>query len=211
MRLLLVSLLLPVLLSARVLDRIAIVVDRQVITETQLREELQVTAFLNRQPVDTGVEARRAAADRLVEQELVGREMRLSQYPLPSEDDVNELLEAQRRQFGGAALFDKELERYGLDAGILRRHLRFQLMTLRFIEVRFRPDVQITDADITRYYEHQMQTWKQSHSGPQPGIEESRASIEKALSDQRVDYALSSWLEETRKQVDIVYLDKDLE
>lgn len=211
MRLLLVSLLLPVLLSARVLDRIAIVVDRQVITETQLQEELQVTAFLNRQPVDTGVEARRAAADRLVEQELVGREMRLSQYPLPSEDDVNELLEAQRRQFGGAALFDKELERYGLDAGILRRHLRFQLMTLRFIEVRFRPDVQITDADITRYYEHQMQTWKQSHSGPQPGIEESRASIEKALSDQRVDYALSSWLEETRKQVDIVYLDKDLE
>jgi hypothetical protein len=124
---------------------------------------------------------------------------------------VNELLEAQRRQFGGAALFDKELERYGLDAGILRRHLRFQLMTLRFIEFRFRPDVQITDADITRYYEHQMQTWKQSHSGPQPGIEESRASIEKALSDQRVDYALSSWLEETRKQVDIVYLDKDLE
>jgi hypothetical protein len=211
MRLLLVSLLLPVLLSARVLDRIAIVVDRQVITETQLQEELQVTAFLNRQPVDTGVEARRAAADRLVEQELVGREMRLSQYPLPSEYDVNELLEAQRRQFGGAALFDKELERYGLDAGILRRHLRFQLMTLRFIEVRFRPDVQITDADITRYYEHQMQTWKQSHSGPQPGIEESRASIEKALSDQRVDYALSSWLEETRKQVDIVYLDKDLE
>lgn len=211
MRLLLVSLLLPVLLSARVLDRIAIVVDRQVITETQLQEELQVTAFLNREPVDTGVEARRAAADRLVEQELVGREMRLSQYPLPSEDDVNELLEAQRRQFGGAALFDKELERYGLDAGILRRHLRFQLMTLRFIEVRFRPDVQITDADITRYYEHQMQTWKQSHSGPQPGIEESRASIEKALSDQRVDYALSSWLEETRKQVDIVYLDKDLE
>jgi hypothetical protein len=193
------------------LDRIAIVVDRQVITETQLREELQVTAFLNRQPVDTGVEARRAAADRLVEQELVGREMRLSQYPLPSEDDVNELLEAQRRQFGGAALFDKELERYGLDAGILRRHLRFQLMTLRFIEFRFRPDVQITDADITRYYEHQMQTWKQSHSGPQPGIEESRASIEKALSDQRVDYARSSWLEETRKQVDIVYLDKDLE
>jgi hypothetical protein len=71
--------------------------------------------------------------------------------------------------------------------------------------------VQITDADITRYYEHQMQTWKQFHSGPQPGIEESRASIEKALSDQRVDYALSSWLEETRKQVDIVYLDKDLE
>lgn len=211
MRLLLVSLLLSVLLSARVLDRIAIVVDRQVITETQLQEELQVTAFLNRQPVDTGVEARRAAADRLVEQELVGREMRLSQYPLPSEDDVNELLEAQRRQFGGAALFDKELERYGLDAGILRRHLRFQLMTLRFIEFRFRPDVQITDADITRYYEHQMQTWKQSHSGPQPGIEESRASIEKALSDQRVDYALSSWLEETRKQVDIVYLDKDLE
>jgi hypothetical protein len=31
------------------------------------------------------------------------------------------------------------------------------------------------------------------------------------LTDARSDYALSSWLEERRKQVDIVYLDKDLD
>jgi|UPI0003818B86 hypothetical protein len=211
MRYLLTTLLFSALLSAKMLDRIAIVVDHRIITETQLQEELQVTAFLNRQPINTDVGARRAAADRLVEQELVRREMRLSQYPLPSDDDVNELFEAQRQQSGSEALLEKELGRYGIDSGILRRHLRFQLMMLRFIDFRFRPDVQITDTDINHYYERQVQTWKQSHTGPPPGIEESRASIEKALSDQRVDYALSSWLEETRKQVDIVYLDKELE
>jgi hypothetical protein len=211
MRYLLTTLLLSTLLSAKMLDRIAIVVDHRIITETQLQEELRVTAFLNRQPINVDVDARRAAADRLVEQELVRREMRLSQYPLPSDDDVNELFEAQRQQSGGEALFEKDLGQYGIDSGILRRHLRFQLMMLRFIDFRFRPDVQITDTDINRYYERQVQTWKQSHTGPPPGIEESRASIEKALSDQRVDYALSSWLEETRKQVDIVYLDKELE
>ena len=211
MRYLLTPFLLSFLLSAKVLDRIAIVVDNQVITETQLDEELHLTAFLNRQPVDTSADARRAAADRLVEQELIRREMRLSQYPPPSGDEVNELFDAQRQQSGSEALLEKALAEYGLNAGILRRHLEFQLMTLHFIDFRFRPDVQITDADVHHYYERQVQTWKQSHTGPPPGIEESRASIEKALSGQRVDYALSSWLEETRKQVDIIYLDKGLE
>jgi hypothetical protein len=139
MRYLLTPFLLSFLLSAKVLDRIAIVVDNRVITETQLDEELHLTAFLNRQPVDTSADARRAAADRLVEQELIRREMRLSQYPPPSGDEVNELCDAQRQQSGSEAL------------------------------------------------------------------------LEKALSGQRVDYALSSWLEETRKQVDIIYLDKGLE
>jgi len=66
MRYLLTTLLFSALLSAKMLDRIAIVVDHRIITETQLQEELQVTAFLNRQPVNTDVGARRAAADRLV-------------------------------------------------------------------------------------------------------------------------------------------------
>jgi hypothetical protein len=211
MRYLLTPLLFSFLLSAKVLDRIAIVVGNQVITETQLDEELRLTAFLNRQLVDASVDARRAAADRLVEQELIRREMRLSQYPPPSEDEVNELFDAQRRQSGSEVLLEKAIAGYGLNVEVLRRHLEFQLMTLHFIDFRFRPDVQITDADVHRYYEHQVQTWKESHTGPPPGVEESRASIEKTLSGQRVDYALSSWLEETRKQVDIVYLDKEIE
>jgi len=211
MRYLLTPFLLSFLLSAKVLDRIAIVVDNQVITETQLDEELHLTAFLNRQPVDTSADARRAAADRLVEQELIRREMRLSQYPLPADDDVKGLFEAQLRQSGSETLLQKDLAGYSLDAAILRRHLRFQLMTLRFIDFRFRPDVQITDVDVRRYYERQVQTWEQSHTAPPPPLEETRTSIEKALSDQRVDYALSSWLEETRKQVDIIYLDKELQ
>jgi hypothetical protein len=211
MRYLLAPLLVSFLLSAKALDRIAIVVAHRVITETQLDEELRVTAFLNREPVGTGVDARRTAADRLIEQELIRREMRLSQYPLPADDDVKGLFEAQLRQSGSETLLQKDLAGYSLDAAILRRHLRFQLMTLRFIDFRFRPDVQITDVDVRRYYERQVQTWEQSHTAPPPPLEETRTSIEKALSDQRVDYALSSWLEETRKQVDIIYLDKELQ
>ena len=53
--------------SAAVVDRVAIVVGTKAITETELIEEVRLTQFLNGQPLDLGVAARRAAGDRLVD------------------------------------------------------------------------------------------------------------------------------------------------
>ncbi len=55
-------------------------------------EEVRVTAFLNREKVDLGAEARKQAADRLIEQALIKREMDLSHYPLPELSDAGESL-----------------------------------------------------------------------------------------------------------------------
>ena len=202
--------LLTAVLQAEIVDRLAITVDQRVITEAQLDEEIRVTAFLNKEPIRRDVETRRNAADRLIEQELVRREMDLSRYPLPTEKEIDTLLADTRQQIGPDQ-FQARLSQYNLTEDVVRRHLQFQLMTLRFIDFRFRPDVQISDADIAAYYRQQLETWKVSHAGPPPSLDESRASIEKALTEQRVDYAVSSWLEETRKQVRIIYLDKDLD
>ncbi|MBV9158725.1 MAG: hypothetical protein JO097_20865, partial [Acidobacteriaceae bacterium] len=68
-------------LPAEVVDRIAIIIGRNVVTELQIDEELRVTAFLNNQPVTRDSATRRAAASRLIAQLLVERDMRLSHYP----------------------------------------------------------------------------------------------------------------------------------
>jgi hypothetical protein len=198
------------LLHAVVVDRIAVIVDHQVITEAQLDEELRVTAFLNREPVKRDRQTKRAAANRLIEQLLVRHEMSLSKFPLPGTEQVNTLFNETTRQWGGQAALDRELARYGLTEEILNEHLRFQLMMLKFVDFRFRPDVDVSESDIRKYYEQELVKWKQSHTTPPPALEESRSSIEKALSDQRVDYALSSWVEQARREANIVYLDKEL-
>ncbi len=199
-------------LRAEIVDRIAITVGQQVITELQVDEELRVTAFLNHQPVTRNEEARRSAADRLVEQALVKHDMEVSRYPLPDSEDVDNYLRQVRADFDSHARFDRILASYHLTENTLRDHLALQLTSLRFIEFRFRPDVGVSDSDIQNYYQREMADWKESHPGAAPpSLASSRESVRKALINARTDDVLNRWLEEARKQSNIVYLDKSLQ
>jgi len=197
--------------QSAVIDRLAITVGQQVITEQQLDEEIRVTAFLNREKILRTVDSRRAAADRLVQQLLVKREMDLSHYPLPDAEDVDKYFSEIRDSLGPAALFNQELGAYDLTESSLREHLALQLTTLRFVEYRFRPDIGISDTDIQGLYERELTAWKATHPGvTPPSLDSSRESIRKTLLNQRTDEMLNTWLEESRKLVNIVYLDKSL-
>jgi hypothetical protein len=207
---LLACLLLP--LGAEVVDRIAIVAGRDVITELQVDEELRVTAFLNNQALTFDAAARRAAANHLIEQLLVEREMKLSRYPLPETADIDKYAAQVRDALSTYKDFDGALRSYGLTPGILRQHLQLQLTAMRFIELRFRPDLGISASDIEAYYQRQISQWKADHPEAQPPtLADLKDSIRKTLAEQRTDQVLDAWLEESRKQANIVYLDQSLQ
>jgi parvulin-like peptidyl-prolyl isomerase len=200
------------LLQAEVVDRIAITVGQQAITALHLDEELRVAALLNGQPVVRDREARKTAADRLVEQLLIEREMKMSRYPAPAETDVDKFEAQVRAALPGAGDFEEKLRRYDLTESILREHLAVQLTTLDFIESRFRPELGVSPADIESYYQGELLRWKAEHPGVRPPtLAASRESIRKTLAERRTDEALDAWLKESRKQVQIVYVDKTLE
>ena len=185
-------------LRASILDRIAIVVDRHVITQSQVDEEIRVTTFLNRQGVRFTQEERRAAADRLIQQSLIQREMRLGRYPPPTEEEVSRYYDGLAETFKSNTPFGSALESAGLTKDILKAHLALQLTSLRFIEHRFRPNFEISEAEIAAFQSRQVAA--SSHD-----------ATRQALMEQRTDEILSAWLEETRKQVDIEYLDTSLQ
>jgi hypothetical protein len=197
---------------AEIIDRLAIAVGFQIITELQIDEELRVTAMLNHKAVERGLEERRDAADRLVEQLLIKQEMDLSHYPLPGAGDVDKYLQQIVDASGGAAEFDKSLASYDLTAETLRRHLELQLTVLRFIDFRFRPEIAVSDSDVKAAYGRQVAAWKQSHAAtPPPSLEASREPLRAMLGEEHTDAALNIWLGETRKRVSIIYFDKMLE
>jgi hypothetical protein len=198
-------------LQAEIVDRIVVTIDRRVITESQLDEELRVTALLDHQPLERDPEKRRAAADRLIEQGLVQKEMDLSRYPMPTHEDVIKYRAEVAKQYGGASELEKALARYAIKEDVLNEHLRFQLMTLRFLAYRFPPDVDISDREISESYQKKLADWKQTHTGTPPTLEESRESLKKNLVDEQEEAAFSTWLEESRKQVQITYLDAELQ
>ena len=201
----------PAVLFPEIIDKIVITVANQVITQSQIDDEIRVTAFLNREKVDLNADARKQAAGRLLEQALIKREMDISHYPLPELSDAGESLEALKATYPTESEFQNALSASGITADALTRRLWWQLTLLRFIDYRFRPGIQIPTADVQAYYRRQVSEWEQKGTKPIPTLDESRDQIEEILTQQRIDQALDQWMKDTRKQVTINYLDPGLE
>ncbi|HZS57228.1 MAG TPA: hypothetical protein VFA65_22700 [Bryobacteraceae bacterium] len=210
-RLPLVCVLFCLSLNGEIVDRIAIAIGRQVVTELQIDEELRVAAFQNHVPISEDLEARRAAADRIVTQLLVSREMQLSRYPMPPDGDVDRYLAQIRSSFASDTAYHQGLDAYRINETILKRHLADQLAILSFVELRFRPTLDVSDSEIRSFYDRELATWKTDHPGiPAPSFDAARPAIRKTLTEKDTDQILDAWLEEARKQVNIIYLDKAL-
>src|SRR5688572_25991518 len=78
--------------GGEIIDRVAVTVGPSVITESELRRELRITAFLDGRELDLGSAAKRAAGDRLIDQRLIRREIETSRYPVSSDPEAIERL-----------------------------------------------------------------------------------------------------------------------
>ncbi len=202
----LVTLALGLPLAAEVIDRVAVTVDRIVITTSDILSHIRVAAFLNEEAPDLSAAARRAAAQRLVEQALVQREMEILRYPAPSATDVDAVLEQLRKRAGSPQIFEARLAEYGITESELRRSLLRQIMTLRFIDFRFRPGIAVSDAEVEAYYRDEfLPRFRSDGQGSPPPLEEAREEIEEILIGRRVDEALDRWLAAAAAQANIEY------
>ena len=81
-----------------VVDRVAVVVGNQVITESEVLLEVRLTAFLNAQPLDLSAAQRKAAAERLVDQQLIRNEMQVGGYTVPADSEGDAALRSFRQE-----------------------------------------------------------------------------------------------------------------
>ena len=135
--------------SAETLDRIAVSVGQEVITESRVILDLRVAAFLERKPLDLSGAAKRKSAERLVDQILILREAAESHVTLPSTEATAGLV----APYAAESTFQADLARYGISEQDLGAHLLAGLRTLTFTDLRFRPDVQISPEDVRSFYD----------------------------------------------------------
>jgi peptidyl-prolyl cis-trans isomerase SurA len=194
-------------LHAEIIDRIAVTVGNRVITRGGLVREMRVAAFLDGRPAETSPAARREAAGRMVEQLLIRRELETSRYPAPSPAEVTPLLDQLKRErFPDAAAYARALADYEITEQDLKEELLWQRTLLLFIEVRFRPGIQVTDAEIQEYFEKTVKPAAQAaHPGQPVALEDYRARIETTLAGPRVDRDMDNWLKEVRGRTEVIY------
>jgi len=192
---------------AEIIDRIAVTVDKIVITESDLIKHIRVAAFLDNEPVDLGVAARRAAARQMVEQVLVRREMKISRYPAPAPDAVEPVLaDLLRKRSWDRQKLAELLAKYGISEQDLRASLLMQLTVLRFVEYRFRPGVALNHEEVGAYYKNEfLHRRRGGNSGDAPPLDDVRDGIEKILIERHVDEALDAWLKQAAGRARIRY------
>jgi hypothetical protein len=162
-----------------VVDRIAVTVGNDAITESEVLEEIRVTQFLNNAPLDFSADARRAAAERLVDQYLIRHELEAGTYPQPDAAQVAAVLQDfEKAHFHSHPEFAQKLKQYGITEDDVKGHLLFQLAALRFTDLRFDAGTQ-NEAD--------------------------RTSGGSTATDDGVDARLDSWLKQLRSQTRIEF------
>jgi peptidyl-prolyl cis-trans isomerase SurA len=189
-----------------VMDRLVAVVNGDVILESDIDEERR---FEEVQPY-------RAAAtytrERIIER-LIDRRLILQQAALEPEDAVPDKdLDAQivtlRKDIPACKQYHCETDdgwkKYLGDHGFtaeefsVRWKLRMQL--LKFIEVRFRNGIRITDAEIKAYYDKTMMPEYVKRNVTPPKLDTIQRRIEEVLLQQEVGALLQDWLKSLRAQ-----------
>jgi len=191
---------------AVVLDRIAVVVDTHVIKTSDIDRDLRVTEFLNRDKLDLSLDARRKAAERLIDQSVIREEMEKGAYIRSNTADLEAMQKQllQQRFAGSDVRMKAELATYGLSLEQLRLQLQWQLDVLKFIDQRFRPGVLVTDEEVKAYYDQHTADLKRqypqikTYEGMEPKIRES-------LEGERLNQNFEQWLANARKGSRIEY------
>ncbi len=183
--------------SAVIIDRIAVIVNTHAIKDTDIQRDIRLTDFLNGDPFSPSEPERKKAAQRLIDQQIIHREVELGNYSQATPTELNNFLSSiQKQRFGGAVAYGEALSTYKLTDEEVRTQLNWQITVLHFIEQRFRPAVIVSDEEIAKY----------AKTHPQP-----RDQIQETLIGMRVNDAFESWINNARKRAQIEYREAGLQ
>ncbi len=201
-----VGLLLASLASAAVvIDRIAVIVDKHAVKLSDVDRDVRVTEFLNREPLNLSGDAKRKAADRLIDQQIIRIELTTGSYGRAHDSDTHALLQKFRRdRFAGSdARLRQALTQYGLTEDQLRSQMLWQLTVLDFIDERFRPGVLVTDEQVKAYYDQHPALHKVAY-------DKASTQIRNTLEGEQVNQQFDAWLDSERKRTHIEFREEAL-
>jgi hypothetical protein len=204
----LVVLLGSLLPAAEVIDRVAVSIGKDVITLSEIHEQIRLTALQNGVEADFSSENVRNIAEKMVEQFLLRREIQMTRFaPEITSKQIDEQLAALRSsRYPSAEAFEQSKQKLRVSDRSLRRQMEWQLTLIPFIDTRFRSGIPPSEVLVRDYYENIfLPDWKSKNQGNPPALNDVREEIEEILSSQRADQALDRWLGQARTQQRIIF------
>jgi peptidyl-prolyl cis-trans isomerase SurA len=192
--------------AGQVIDRVVANVNGHVVLQSDWEQEVAFEAFTNaRDPESFTSDERKAALDRLIDQELLREQVRPSQ-PAPTDQVAARVAEVRnefRKLHPDWATDDgwhATLQRYGLTQSALEKRLGDQIQIMKLAEDRLRPSIQIDERAVETYYHDQLlPELKQAGSRITP-LTEVFGRIKNLLTEKKMNELLSGWLTSLRSE-----------
>jgi peptidyl-prolyl cis-trans isomerase SurA len=191
-----------------VVDRVVAVVNDDLILESDVDEERR---FESIEPYRTEDEnrSRERTVRRLIDRTLILQQAELEpDETAVSNKEVDAQLATLRKDIPACkqyhcendAGWKKYVEDHGFTVEEFRKRWRERMQLLKFIEVRFRNGIRISDDEIKTYYEKTMLPEYAKRNVTPPKLETISPRIEEVLLQQQVGNLLRDWLKSLRAQ-----------
>lgn len=192
-----------------VVDRMAAVVNKHVILESELDQALRIELLLQGKPLspeNLGPGERQAVLERLIDQALLEQQIAHPEILNPTPDELVTRVHEVRAQIPGASGdpgWKSLLESYGLTQQDVEQHLISEIRILRLVDLRFRGLIHIDKTSIAGYYENKLVPELRRKGSPIPPLADVSDKIEKILVEQNMSAMLDEWLQTLRSQAHI--------
>ena len=188
--------------AADVVDRIVATVNGHVILQSDWDDAVHFEAFMEGKPLGQVTDADRGRAlDRLIDQELL-REQAQGEMPQPPADEVKQRMAELQAQHDctNPDAWRATLASYGLDESSLQTRLTHDMATLRQVEARLRPTVQIDSQSIESYYRDEFLPKLKKSGAQEVPLAAVTGKIREILTEQKVNQLFTSWLQSLRAE-----------
>jgi hypothetical protein len=141
--------------AAEVIDRIVATVNGHVILLSDWEDSLRYEAFSSGHPLERmTAEDRKAALDRLIDQELLREQQPAMDSAHATPDEVVQRVAEIRKQYADAETelgWKALLDKYRLSEEALKKHVAVELDLMRLVDARLRPSVTVDSKSIESY------------------------------------------------------------
>jgi hypothetical protein len=185
-----------------VVDRIAAVVDRQVLTVSEVSQMVQLR-FFPRPAGQSDDDYRRDILDSLIAQALRFRDVeRFGAEDIPK-DSIEARVQEMTRRFPSPADFDAAVARAELSPDEVRALVKRQLQVEAYIQERFSPLIYIANDDIDTYYRGPWSTQRRERSLSIPPLAQVREEIRSLLKSTRLQEEIEKWTAQLRARANV--------
>jgi hypothetical protein len=197
----------PPLPAGEVIDRIVATVNGHIILHSDVDEALSYQAFADNRPLTPfTADERKAALDRLIDQELIREEVHQSDLEPASPAEVEARIAEIRRlhaDVNDEASWLRALHRYDLTADELREKVSADLNSWKAIDARLRPSVAVDSHSIERYYQENLLPELHKKGAPEVPLTVVAPKIKEILAQQQINDLLVHWLKSLRTESNI--------